>query len=72
MVIAAGHILNVSERKIDGGVVVPHEMIDNTPIDANFHYAYSPCDAVDSTVGHFFSISVRSDLNVPIMDFIQL
>ena len=26
MVIAAGHILNVSERKIDGGVVIPQSL----------------------------------------------
>ena len=47
MVIAVGHVLNVSLRKFEDEVIIPHEMIDTTPIDANYFYAFSPCDAVE-------------------------
>ena len=45
MVVSTGHILNTSERKFEDGVVIPYQMIDPHPIDANYHYAFSPCDA---------------------------
>ena len=47
MVIAVGHILNTCQRKFDEGVIIPYEMIDPNPIDANYFYAFSPCDAVE-------------------------